>query len=96
MGDQYFSDKSFKEFARILAKIIKDDIKKKFEEHRFGCGMIDGTTDKAQLSQEAGLHRIFNMKTYVPEEIVLGLSQLQSENAEGVCQSLNCKAMYLG
>ena len=56
--------------------------------------MIDGTTDKAQLSQEAGLHRIFNMKTYVPEEIVLGLSQLQSENAEGVFQSL--KAMYLG
>ena len=37
--------------------------------------MIDGTTDKAQLSQEAGLHRIFNMKTYVPEEIVLGHNQ---------------------
>ena len=26
MGDQYLSDKSLKEFARILAKIIKDDI----------------------------------------------------------------------
>ena len=71
-------------------------IKKKFKEHRFGCGhgMIDGTTDKAQLSQEAGLHRILNMKTYVPEAIVLGLSQLKSENAGGVFQSL--KAMYLG
>ena len=39
MGDQYFSSESFKDIAKCFAAILKDDLKAKIKNHRFGCGM---------------------------------------------------------
>ena len=80
----------------MFCSYSQSDLKSNIKNHSFGCGMIDGTTGTAQLSQEAGLHRIFNLETFLPEEIVLGLSSLESENAEGVFTALKHMSLNFG
>ena len=93
MGDQYYSEKSFKELVDSFSYVIKQKIKGRLANQRFGFGMIDGTTDKAQMSQEAGLHRLFDTDIGLPQEIVLGLSALENKSAEGVFETF--KNMYV-
>ena len=93
MGDQYYREKSFKELVDSFSYVIKQKIKGRLANQRFGFGMIDGTTDKAQMSQEAGLHRLFDTDIGLPQEIVLGLSALENESAEGVFETF--KNMYV-
>ena len=67
-----------------LDDIIVEDIKKKLEQKRFVGGKGDRTTDNGMLSQEAGQCCIIDLKTGLPEELFMGMEELDEEDADAV------------
>ena len=96
MSDQYLNDCGFQELLNSLDSITMEDVKKKIEHRRFVGGKGDGTTDKGMLSQEAGQCRVVDFETGFPEELFMGLEELDEEDADAVYSALKRMCQKVG
>ena len=86
VGFQYYNADSFNELCEYEKSVRA----------RFLGTHVDGGTDQAQISQEAGVQRFVDLEIGEPVEYLMGIEALSNENADGVFEALKKLALKVG